>query len=60
LQQLLLVRRAQDERKVIRIVIGAGTGSIAQLVTAEALPSIVVDRRDCEMNCSSGITEAIR
>jgi hypothetical protein len=29
-----------------------GIGSIPQLVTAEADPSIVVDRRDCEMNCS--------
>ena len=52
LQQLQLVRRAQDDRKVTRIVLGAGIGSIAQLVTAEAFPSIVVDRRDCEMNCS--------
>jgi hypothetical protein len=52
LQQLQLVRRPQNNRKVIRIVLGAGNHGIAQLVTAEAFPSIVVDRRDCQMICA--------
>ncbi len=29
-----------------------GIGSVAQLVTPGSFPGIVVDRRDCEMNCS--------
>jgi hypothetical protein len=47
LQQLQLVRRVQGDRKAIRIVLPAGIGGIAQLVTADDFPSIVVDRRDC-------------